>query len=250
MTTGESLDLSDRRVVVAGGTGAIGEGVTKSYLEAGARVVVLSRSDDGAGRLRDYIDHGLRERLSVVVGDYTSIDGAAGIAQDVQGEHGPIDDVVASIGGWWEGPAVWETSPEDWQRVFTDLATAHFAVARAWVPLLAPEGSYQLIVGASGVYPIERSGIVSMQQAALLMMGDVLATEAPEKRIFSHVLGAVSNRRRPSSRPEWVDVSDVGTLAVFVSRHPQVDSRRLPQLDKAEFEMTYEDVQEDADLAS
>jgi len=251
MTTADHPDLSDRRVVVAGASGAIGEGVTKSYLEAGAQVVALSRSTDSAERLKGYIGEELGGRLSVVVADYTSIAGAAEVARDVRREHGPVDDVVASVGGWWEGPRLWETSEEEWRRVFTDLATAHFALARAWTPSLPSSGSYQLIIGASGVYPVEGSGIVSMQQAALLMMGDVLASEAPDKRVFSHVLGAVNNRRRRGGRPEWIDVSDVGTLAVFVSAHRQVDSRRLPQLDKAEFDMTFEDVTEDAeDVAS
>jgi len=36
--------LADRRVLVPGGTGAVGEGVVRAHLAAGAEVVVLTRT--------------------------------------------------------------------------------------------------------------------------------------------------------------------------------------------------------------
>ena len=62
--------------------------------------------------------------------------------------------MVASIGGWWQGKALWEVDEQDWQRWFVGLSTAHMAMARAWIPRLPQGGSYLLILGGSAVIPV------------------------------------------------------------------------------------------------
>jgi len=45
-------DLSGRRVLVPGGTGGVGEGIVRAYLDAGADVVVPTRSEARGAELR------------------------------------------------------------------------------------------------------------------------------------------------------------------------------------------------------
>lgn len=229
-------DLSSRRVVVAGGTGSVGEGIVRGYLDAGADVIVPTRTQARADAFRQVIG-GSAERLRLVIGDYTTLESARALAERIEAEHGPVTDAAASIGGWWQGPPLTGTSRSAWDEYFTGYATAHLAVAQAFVPRIGPEGAYHIIVGASGLFPVPGSGIVSMQQAALLMMGRVLQAENDgRRRVFTHVLGVVNNRNRPQQRAEWISATDVGELAASISGNPQITSTGFQLLDQSAFQ--------------
>jgi 3-oxoacyl-[acyl-carrier protein] reductase len=238
--------LERRRVVVAGGTGSVGEGIVRAWLRAGAHVVVLTRTPQRAEEFRRVLGaEGETERLTLVVGNYTTFDGAKELADQIEGEHGPVSDAVASIGGWWAGPTVWNTSQHAWDEYFAGYATAHLAVARTFIPRFTPEGSYHVIVGGSAIFPVPGSGIVSMQQAALLMMGRVLQAETQgQRRVFTELLGPVNTRSRPQHRPDFISNEDVGLLTTTLSADAKAASANHELLDKAAFERVLGGAQE------
>ncbi|MEC3998042.1 SDR family oxidoreductase [Actinacidiphila sp. DG2A-62] len=211
-------DLSGRKVAVPGGTGAVGEGVVRAYLAAGADVVVPTRTQERAEEFRRVLGEAATDRLHLVVHDYTTFAGAEQLADEMERRLGGVDDVVAPIGGWWAGKPLWEIDEADWQSAFVDLATAHMAVARAFVPRLSPRGAYVLVVGESAVTPIPGSGLVSMEQAALSMMRQVLAAElAGRQRVFTLLLGPVATRLTETGEPDQVTAGQVGDVAVAAS---------------------------------
>ena len=210
-------DLSGRHVLIPGGTGAVGEGAVRAYLAAGADVLVPTRSQERADEFGRLVGDTAAGRLHLVVHDYTTFGGAAELVATMEERLGGVDDVVAPIGGWWAGKPLWEISEGDWQEAFTGLTTTHMAVARAALPRLKAEGTYSLVVGASADVPVPGSGLVSMEQAALLMMQRVLAAEAAGgKRVFALVLGPVQTRAA-SGAPDWITADQVGSVAVAAS---------------------------------
>jgi 3-oxoacyl-[acyl-carrier protein] reductase len=159
------------------------------------------------------------------------------------GRLGGIDDVVAPIGGFWGGRPLWEISEADWQSAFTGLATAHMAVLRAALPGLNPRGAYSLVVGASAFTPVPGSGLVSMEQAAVAMMAQVVRAElaagpsgpalAGGRRVFTLVLGPVSTRQAGAADPDWVTAEQVGAVAAAASA-ATVTGREIRLRDQAE----------------
>jgi len=207
-------DLTGHRVLVPGGTGAVGEGVVRAFLEAGAEVIVPTRSEERSAEFRGVLGHAANEHLHLVVHDYTSFAGAEGLVEQIVHFRGGLDSVVAPIGGWWQGRTLAEITEQDWQSAFTGLATTHIAVLRAALPRLTDAGAYTLVVGDSASWPVPGSGLVSMEQAALLMMQRVAAAESgPSRRVFSLVLGPVTTRHAEGT----VDAGDVGSVAVAIS---------------------------------
>ena len=211
--------VSGRRVLIPGGTGGVGEGVVRAYLAAGADVVVPTRSQQRADEFRQVLGGAAAGHLHLVVHDYTTFDGAEQLATEMEGRLGGIDDVVAPIGGFWAGRRLWEIDEADWQSAFVELATTHMAVLRACLPRLNPVGAYSLIVGASAFTPVPGSGLVSMEQAALLMMQQVLQDElGGRQRVFALVLGPVRTRATAGDGdPDWVTADQVGAVAVAAS---------------------------------
>ena len=220
-------DLSGRHVLIPGGTGGVGEGAVRAYLAAGADVVVPSRSQERADEFRRLLGDAATSHLHLVVHDYTTFAGAEALAATMEDRLGSIDDVVTPMGAWWAGQRLWEIDESDWQDAFVRLATAHAAVMRAALPRMKPNGAYSIIVGDSASTPVRGSGLVSMEQAALLMMQRVLAAELDgDKRVFALVLGPVRTRAAGDGAPDWVTADQVGSVAVAASASG-IDGREI-----------------------
>ena len=215
--TSTSHDLTGRRVLVPGGTGGVGEGIVRAYLQAGADVVVPTRTTERGEALRATLGTlGTSPLLHLPTHDYTTFAGAAALVAEMTTRRGGIDDVVVPVGGWWQGGPLTEIGEDDWASAFTDLTTAHMAIARATIPRLDGTGAYIVVVGQSAEFPVPGSGLVSMEQAALLMMQRVLAAESPEQRIHAMELGPVRTRF-VEGEPEWVSTDEIGAAAVTIS---------------------------------
>jgi NAD(P)-dependent dehydrogenase (short-subunit alcohol dehydrogenase family) len=179
---------------------------------------VPTRSQERADEFRRLLGDAATARLHLVVHDYTTFASAEALVATMEDRLGSVDDVVAPIGAWWAGKRLWEISESDWQDAFERLAATHIAVLRAALPRMKPDGAYSIIVGASASAPIPGSGLVSMEQAALLMMQQVLAAELGEqKRVFALVLGPVLTRATGDGAPDWITAEQVGSVAVAVS---------------------------------
>jgi len=227
-TTASLTDLAGRRVLVPGGTGGVGEGIVRAYLEAGADVVVPTRSDDRGSELRAALGAlGTSPLLHLPTHDYTTFLGAEALAREMTERLGGIDDVAASVGGWWQGGPLTTIAHDDWSTAFTDLATTHMALARAIMPRLSGLGAYFVIVGQSAAFPVPGSGLVSMEQAAVLMMQRVLAAETPDARIHALVLGPVRTRF-VAGETAWISSDEVGAAAVAASAASSLASREIP----------------------
>jgi NAD(P)-dependent dehydrogenase (short-subunit alcohol dehydrogenase family) len=231
-------DLAGRHVLVPGGTGGVGEGAVRAFLAAGADVVVPTRSEERAEQFRGVLGEVPSDRLHLVVHDYTTFAGAEALAATMAERLGSVDDVVAPIGGWWAGKRLWEIDESDWQSAFIGLATTHMAVLRATLPRMTSGGAYSIIVGASAFTPVPASGLVSMEQAALLMMQQVLAAElGRDKRVFALQLGPVRTRfteAGDATDPGWVSANQVGAVAVAASAATGAAGRPISLLNRAQ----------------
>jgi 3-oxoacyl-[acyl-carrier protein] reductase len=231
-------DLTGRHVLIPGGTGGVGEGAVRAYLAVGADVVVPTRSQERAGEFRAVLGEAATDRLHLVVHDYSTFADAEALAATMEDRLGSVDDVVAPIGGWWAGKRLWEIDESDRQSAFTGLATAHMAVLRAALPRMKADGAYSVTVGASAFTPVPASGLVSMEQAALLMMQQVLAAElGGDRRVFALQLGPVRTRFIEASGigdPDWVSADQIGAVAVAASAATSVAGQIIRLLTRAE----------------
>jgi 3-oxoacyl-[acyl-carrier protein] reductase len=143
---------------------------------------------------------------------------------------------VALVGGWWAGNALSQISAEDWQQVFVSPATTHMALVRAFLPRLG-HGSYTTIAGFSSYTAEPRSGPVSMQGAAQLMMRRTLSKEVADgPRVNDLMLGPVITRSRPQGKRDWLNADEVGQVVAEVIADPTIDGRTVDVQRRANFE--------------
>lgn len=207
-------------MVLAGGTGGVGEGIARALLLAGHRVIVPSRSTERLALLRSRLrESGADdERLVTLLGHVGDGDEACLVAETIVREHGRVDALVPSLGGWWEGRRLLDVDPATWDVVMAEMLRTHFIFARAFVPLLERQGGgrYIGIGGGAAYYPIVGSSLVSIAAAAQLMLTRVLRAEIGDPRIEILELvvdGPVRTRDSETfATPEWIGADEVGAI--------------------------------------
>jgi NAD(P)-dependent dehydrogenase (short-subunit alcohol dehydrogenase family) len=208
--------MSEQTVLVAGGAGAVGEGVVERFLAADWRVIVPSRSQARLDAQRDRLD--TPENLTGMLGDVGTTAGASAVRDRLRGEGVRLNAVVASIGGWRSGPLLVDTPLDEFRSVLEGNLTSHLVVAQAFLPMVPPGGAYTIIVGDGAEAPVRGAGPVSVAASAVLMLSRSLALESAGKgvRVNSLVLGPVKTRRS-AGRYDWVTAEEVGDTALWLS---------------------------------
>lgn len=221
--------LNDHVTLVAGGAGELGAGFTRTYLDSGAAVIVPSRSE---ARLDDLVSHldatgADTTRLTTIVGNIGSIEGAEQIRDEVVNRSGHVDHVVASLGTMHTVERLTAAPIGIWQHIIESFMTAHFVAARTFLPLLTNRtgSTYTLVNGTSGV-----TGEVYSPDGSLLAVGSAgehalmraLSKDADtfeeSVRINQLVpMTPVITRSKQTTDPDWLTAEQFGAVAVRLS---------------------------------
>lgn len=172
--------MAGRTALVAGGTGSVGRMAVRAFLEAGATVVVPSRSEDKVTHLREDLEQQHpSDRLITIVGNLSDERDAVRVRDEVQQRAGPLDAVVASLGRLVGAPLVLEAPLADLQAVIEGYLLAHFMVAKTFVPDLEERsGSYTFINGPLAFQPMfPGTGLVSVVTAGQAMLARTVMKE-------------------------------------------------------------------------
>ncbi|MFD6228612.1 SDR family oxidoreductase [Streptomyces sp. NPDC060232] len=180
------MELDGRVVVVTGGTRGVGAGIARSFLEAGAEVVVCARRPPdrpvaAGGREASFTALDLRD--TAAVGDFFDA---------VAGRYGRLDCLVNNAGGT-PYRLLGEGGAERHARVVELNLVAPMTASLAAHPWLKrTRGSVVMIGSVSGTRPSPGTAAYGAAKAGLESLARSMAVEwAPEVRVNSLVLGMV-----------------------------------------------------------
>jgi 7-alpha-hydroxysteroid dehydrogenase len=126
--------LDDQVAVVTGAGRGLGAAIALAFAEAGADVVIASRTQSQLDEVAEQIRAAGR-RAHVVVADLAHPDDTAKLAAEAVEAFGKLDIVVNNVGGTMPAPLLY-TSTTDLRDAFTfNVSTAH-ALTAAAVPLM------------------------------------------------------------------------------------------------------------------
>lgn len=213
------MDLSGKKVFVAGGTGAVGEGIVRVLLKHGATVMVSSRNPDNINKLKEYV--GNDGNLLTTIGDISTPDGVSEVFRWVKEVSPKLDGIVASVGSWWQGPPIYEVDYETYLRVLENRLHPHFLLLKTFIPYLMEQGfgTYITLGGTHAETPFPKSSLVSISGAAQLMMSKIIFEELKDTKVrFIHLLLGVVNTRKVRDRagPDWITAEEVGEFISFL----------------------------------
>jgi NAD(P)-dependent dehydrogenase (short-subunit alcohol dehydrogenase family) len=207
-----------KTVLVAGATGAVARNAVRSLLATGeANVIAVSRSAERLEELRRSLDARLQPSFTGIEGDAGDFAGASALAARVKGDG--IDAAVAIFGrGEWTSGPLLELSDGEWQTVLDEMLTAHFAFARAVVPLLAgrADSLYLSLGGGAAFAPVRDAGLMSIAAAGQLMLTRTLERErgAEPPRVLELIVNGpvVAQEHEAAARPSAITAAAVGRV--------------------------------------
>ncbi|MCS7244784.1 MAG: SDR family oxidoreductase [candidate division WOR-3 bacterium] len=174
------MKLKDKVVYIAGGSGKVGRGIIKVFLDEGAKVITSSRFKEKLDKLREDF-----ENLFLIHGNIGDELDAIRIRDEILKSFNRIDVVIASIGSWWEGARIIDLDLKTYENVMFDRLTTHFICAKTFLKYMVErnEGIYVLIGGFHANVPLKNAGLISIAGAGEIMLTKVLSEELKEYKI-------------------------------------------------------------------
>jgi NAD(P)-dependent dehydrogenase (short-subunit alcohol dehydrogenase family) len=233
-------DLSGRHAVVTGGAGGLGRGIAKALIEAGASAELWDQ--DGAGLTQAVA--GLGRRASQRQLDIRDVNAVEAAADAAVAAHGRIDILINNAGVLGEVKPIWETAPENFQRVLQVNLFGAYLVTRAVVgrmlrqePRRSPDGhplrghvvNIASIQGKEGMamaaaYSASKAGLIALtksvaketaREGVIVTAVTPAAAETAMAREISAERRADILSRIPMGR--FVEVPEVARLVLWLS---------------------------------
>ena len=202
-------------VLVAGGTGALGEAVVAELLDAGHAVTATWIVEKERERMGEH------EGLQLVRADVTDPDSVEAAVAGVE----DLEAVVNLVGGFAMGPRVHETDPADFERLYRLNLTPAFLLARATMPRLLERGggAYVCVSAKAALQPFKgAAGYISSKAAVLAL---VKALDADYKQdgircnaVLPSTIDTPANREAmpDSDHSKWVPPAEIGRVIRFL----------------------------------
>jgi NAD(P)-dependent dehydrogenase (short-subunit alcohol dehydrogenase family) len=196
-------DFSGRAVLVTGGTRGIGAAIARSFVSAGAEVMVCGRGEAVPPEGARFVAADVREAST-----------AAALVARAAESMGRLDVVVNNAGGSPDADAA-TVSPRFVERVVQLNLLAPFYVAQPANAIMQdqPSGGAIINIGSvSGTVPQPGTAAYSAAKAGLLALTRALALEWSPKVRVNHI--TVGPARTETTRYEGMDgVIPMGRLA-------------------------------------
>jgi NAD(P)-dependent dehydrogenase (short-subunit alcohol dehydrogenase family) len=179
-----TYDLTDRVVIITGGSRGIGRAMALAFAEAGAKVVVASRKQEGVDAVAAEIESrgGTALAIATHMGQEEAV---AALVQRTVETFGGVDIAINNAAtNPHFGPALTATSAL-WDKILEVNLRGAFFLCQQVAPIMEARGGGVIInvVSTSGIRPSLGLGIYSISKAGLIMMTKVLAMELGPSKI-------------------------------------------------------------------
>jgi 7-alpha-hydroxysteroid dehydrogenase len=189
----ERFRLDGKVAIITGAGRGIGAATALALAEAGADVVLASRTAEQlegvAARARD-----MGRRAVVAPTDVVENEAVEALATTAMNELGRIDIVVNNAGGTMPRPFM-DTSPGYLERAFHFNTTSAFVLSKAAVPHMLEQGSGAIVNISSAIGRLRDRGFVAYgtAKAALTHMTRLMAADlAPKVRVNAIAVGSIA----------------------------------------------------------
>jgi 7-alpha-hydroxysteroid dehydrogenase len=192
MSVLDRFRLDGQVAIVTGGGRGIGAACALAFAEAGADVVVSSRTADQLADVAKQVD-ALGRRAVTVEADLNDTDNLPALVERAVDELGRLDVVVNNVGGTMPRPFL-ETTPGFLERAFHFNVTTAYVLSQAATPhLLETRGSIVNISSAISRLPDRGFAAYGTAKAALSHLTRLLAADlAPKVRVNAIAVGSVA----------------------------------------------------------
>ncbi len=215
---------SGRVALVTGGTGALGQAVTRALLEAGDTVYVPYIVDAERAQLQAVVKGDAAGRLIMERVDVADTAALGRFAETARARQGRLDALVTLIGGF-AGGGLLETDRATWDRMLDLNLTTVFTATRALVPHMVAAGRGRVVTigsraamppGAGFIaYTVAKAGVIAFTQA---LAQELRGSGVTANCVLPSTMDTPANRAAMpgSDRQGWVPVESVAAAIAFL----------------------------------
>lgn len=170
-------DFNNKVVVITGGASGIGKALGRSFLAAGAKVVLSDVERGALEATRDELaaDGGT---VRAIVTDVSKPDSVNALADAVFDEFGACHVLCNNAGVSVTNTNVWDTTPNDWQWVLGVNVRGIAHGVQAFVPRMLASGEEGVVMNTSsgdgGISPLADQSVYASSKAGVSIMTECL----------------------------------------------------------------------------
>jgi len=218
--------MSDRRVIVTGGAGALGKSVRDHFVAMGDRVAVIDVSDE----ILDNVFPEQHDRHLYLACDLTDRVSCDRAAEAVASAWGGIDVLCNIAGGFMMGEKVHETTDQTWNFLFELNTRSVMHMVSAAVPAMLGSANHEgcgkivNVAAKAGLDGGALMGPYSASKAAVHRLTESMAQELRDEGInvncvMPSIMDTPRNRSdMPSANySKWPKTDDIAKVVGFLA---------------------------------
>jgi NAD(P)-dependent dehydrogenase (short-subunit alcohol dehydrogenase family) len=219
-----NITFSGRTVLIAGGTGGLGKAVSLAFLEEGARVAVTYRKEEEYAALKDAAAANA-EALEGSPVDVTDEGAAARFVESIVAQHGRLDALVNTVGGYVGGVTLWNIETTVFDAMLSLNLRSGYTLARAVLPAMLKQRHGSIVnVAAKAAFDhgAGAAAYAASKAAAVAMMdslaADVKGTGVRVNSILPSIIDTAVNRKAmPNANfAAWPKPEEIAQVILFL----------------------------------
>jgi len=215
-------------VLVAGGTGGLGQAVTLAFLEESANVLVTYRRQEEFVRLDKAASASAATGSSLQSHQVDVTDEAPvrRLTDGIISSRGRVDVLVNAVGGYAGGMALWEPDSTVFEQMLSLNLRSGYVLSRVIVPVMLKQRSGAIVNVASRTAEDHAAGAAAYaaSKAAAVAMIDSLAadlkgTGVRANSVLPSIIDTEANRKAmpKADFSKWPKPSDIARVILFLS---------------------------------
>lgn len=211
-------------VLVAGGTGGLGRAVSHAFLSERANVAVTYVRAEEFQALEGIAGVG-GLRLAGHQADVTDEAAARKLVDEIVAEHGRLDAMVNTVGGYAGGVKLWDLDTKVFDQMMALNLRSGYALARAAMgPMLKQKaGAIVNVASKAAVDHAAGASAYAASKAAAVAMMDCLAADAKGtgvrvNSILPSIIDTEANRKAmpDADFAKWPKPEDIAKVILFL----------------------------------
>jgi NAD(P)-dependent dehydrogenase (short-subunit alcohol dehydrogenase family) len=219
-----TINFAGKVVVVAGGTGGLGNAVSRAFLEDEAKVVVTYRKEEEFATLKQAAGAKATALEGFVV-DVTDEAATSEFIGAVLSRHGAVDVLVNTVGGYAGGVKLWELDTKVFDAMLSLNLCSGYALSRAVLPAMLKQKCGAIVnVAAKAAFDhgAGASAYAASKAAAVAMMAslaaDVKGTGVRVNSILPSIIDTAGNREAMPNADfsTWPKPEEIAQVILFL----------------------------------
>lgn len=216
--------FSGQVVLVTGGTGGLGRGVSMAFLEEGATVLVTYRHQAEFDALKTAVGANAArlEGHAIDVLDETVV---KQFIASIVAKHGRIDALVNAVGGYTAGAPLWEMEAKSLDQMLALNVHSGYVLARAVTPAMLKQARGAIVnvaataafnhMAAAGAYVASKAAAVAMIDS---LAADLKNTGVRANSICPSIIDTEANRAAmpDADHTKWPKPAEIARVVLFL----------------------------------